>query len=94
MFKISGNPESWKSHILTSVPLSSINADGGYGERCSYVRNELIGCYISLIVNEIIRQQILVADQPGNHRQSKHINSRIYFVRDAVLNGEVQLIKI
>ena len=36
----------------------------------------------------------MVADQPGNHRRSKHINTQIYFVRDAVLNGDVQLIYI
>ena len=39
VLKISGNPESWKRHIQTSVPLSSMNADGGYGARCSYARN-------------------------------------------------------
>ena len=47
-----------------------------------------------MIVNEIIRQQFLVADQPGNHRRSKHINTPIYFVRDAVLNGDVKVIYI
>ena len=35
MFKISGNPESWKCHILASVLLSSMNADGEYGARRS-----------------------------------------------------------
>ena len=55
---------------------------------------EVIGCYISFIVNETIRQQCLVADQQGNNRRKKHINTPIYFVRDAVLNGDVQLIKI
>jgi hypothetical protein len=55
---------------------------------------EVIGFYISLIVNEIISQQFLVADQPGNYRRSKHFNTRIYFIRDAILNGDVQLIYI
>ena len=36
----------------------------------------------------------MVADQPGNHRGSKHINTQIYFVRDVVLSGDVQLIYI
>ena len=47
-----------------------------------------------MIVNEIIRQQFSVADQPGNHRQRKHINTPIYFIRDAVINSDVQLIYI
>ena len=34
---------------------------------------------------------ILFADHPGDHRRSKHIDTRKYFVRDAVLNGDVQL---
>ena len=91
VFNISGNPESWKRHIQTSVPLSSRRIRSKMQLREKY---EVIGCYISFIVNEIIRQQFLVADQPGNHRRSKHINTRIYFVRDGVLNGDVQLIYI
>jgi hypothetical protein len=39
VFKISGNPEYWKRHIQTSVPLSSMKADGRYGARFSYARN-------------------------------------------------------
>ena len=37
---------------------------------------------------------ILFADHPGDHRRSKHIDTRKYFVRDAVLNGDVQLVYV
>ena len=32
--------------------------------------------------------EILVNDHSGNHRRRKHINTKIYGVRDAVLNGD------
>ena len=38
--------------------------------------------------------EISVTDHPGNHHRRKHINTKIYGVRDAVLNGDVQLIYI
>jgi GTPase Era involved in 16S rRNA processing len=34
---------------------------------------------------------ILFSDNPGDHRRSKHIDTRIYSVRDAVLNGDILL---
>ena len=37
---------------------------------------------------------ILFANHPGDHRRSKHIDTRKYFVRDAVLNGDVQLVYV
>ena len=37
---------------------------------------------------------ILFADHPGDHRRSKHIDTRKYYVCDAVLNGDVQLVYV
>ena len=37
---------------------------------------------------------ILFSDHPGDHRRSKHIDTRRYFVRDAVLNGDITLVYI
>ena len=34
---------------------------------------------------------ILFSDHPGDHRRSKHIDTRSYFVRDAVLHGDIIL---
>jgi hypothetical protein len=37
---------------------------------------------------------ILFTGYSGGHRQSKHIDTRKYFVRAAVLNGDVQLVYV
>jgi hypothetical protein len=34
---------------------------------------------------------ILFSDHPGDHRRSKHNDTRKYFLRDAVTNGEIKL---
>ena len=36
----------------------------------------------------------MVADHPGDHRRSKHIDTRRYFVREAVTNGEIELVYV
>jgi hypothetical protein len=36
----------------------------------------------------------LLADHPGDHRRIKHIDTRKYFVRDAVLDSDVQLVYV
>ena len=33
----------------------------------------------------------IIRQHPGDHRRSKHIDTRRYFVRDAVLNGDILL---
>jgi hypothetical protein len=37
---------------------------------------------------------VLFADHPGDHHRSKHIDTRKYYVRNAVLNGDVQLVYV
>ena len=37
---------------------------------------------------------ILFAEHPGDHRRSKHIGTRRYFVREAVTNGEIELVYV
>jgi hypothetical protein len=37
---------------------------------------------------------ILFSDHPGDHRRSKHIDTWRYFVREAVTNGEIQLVYV
>ena len=37
---------------------------------------------------------ILFADHPGDHRRSKHINTRRHFERETVVNGEISLVYI
>ena len=44
-----------------------------------------------IILYEDTKAAILFSDHPGDHRRSKHIDTRKYFLRDAVTNGEVKL---
>ena len=37
---------------------------------------------------------ILFADHPGDHRRLKHIDTRRYFVRESVTNGEIELVYV
>ena len=46
------------------------------------------------VLYEDNKAAILFADHPGDHRRSKHIDTRKYVVRDAVLSGDVQLVYV
>ena len=37
---------------------------------------------------------LLFADHPGDHRRSKHIDTRRHLVRETVANGEISLVYI
>ena len=34
---------------------------------------------------------ILFSDHPGDYRRSKHVDTRKYFLRESVINGEIKL---
>ena len=44
-----------------------------------------------IVLYEDNKAEILFSDHPGDHRRSKHIDTRKYFLRDAVINGEIKL---
>ena len=44
-----------------------------------------------IILYEDNKAAILFSDPPGDHRRSKHIDTKKYFLRDAVSNGEIKL---
>jgi hypothetical protein len=44
-----------------------------------------------IILYEDNKAAILFSDHPGDHRRSKHIDTRKYLLRDAVFNGEIKL---
>ena len=44
-----------------------------------------------IILYEDNKAAILFSDHPDDHRRSKHIDTRKYFLRDAVINGEIKL---
>ena len=44
-----------------------------------------------IILYEDNKAAILFADHLGDHRRSKHIDTRKYSLRDAVINGDIKL---
>ena len=44
-----------------------------------------------IILYEDNKAAILFSDHPGDHRRSKHIDIRKYYLRDAVINSESKL---
>ena len=48
----------------------------------------------STVLYENNKASILFPDHPGDHRQSKHIDTRRHFVRETVVNGEIALVYI
>ena len=46
------------------------------------------------VLYEDNKAAILFADHPGDHRRSKHIDTRRHFVRETVVNGEIALVYI
>jgi hypothetical protein len=47
-----------------------------------------------IVLYEDNKAAILFSDHPGDHRRRKNIDTRKYFVRDAALNGDVQLVYV
>ena len=44
-----------------------------------------------ITIYEDNKAAILFSDHPGDHRRSKHIDIRKYFIREVVINGEIKL---
>ena len=44
-----------------------------------------------ITIYEDNKAAILFSDHPGDHRRSKHIDMRKYFIREAVINGKIKL---
>ena len=44
-----------------------------------------------ITIYEDNKAAILFSDHPGDHRRSKHIDIRKYFIREAVINGKIKL---
>ena len=93
---------SWQSRMQTSVALSSMEAEymaaSAATQEAMWINRLLhqLGFQTPrpTVLYEDNKAAILFADHPGDHRRSKHIDARKYFVRDAVLNGDVQLVYV
>jgi len=99
VFKIAGGPVSWQSRMQTSVALSSMESEymaaSAAAQEAIWLNRllEEMGFRSKkpIILYEDNKAAILFSDHPGDHRRSKHIDTRKYFLRDAVINGEIKL---
>ena len=99
IFKIAGGPVSWQSRMQTSVALSNVESEymaaSAAAQEAIWLNRllEEMGFKSKkpITLYEDNKAAILFSDHPGDHRRSKHIDTRKYFLRDAVTNGEIKL---
>ena len=85
--------------MKTSVALSSMESEymaASAAAQEAIWLNRLLGelgfkTLRPITIYEDNKAAILFLDHSGNHRRSKHIDIRKYFIREAVINGEIKL---
>jgi hypothetical protein len=90
---------SWQSRMQTSVELSSMESEymaaSAAAQEAIWLNRlleELGFCMPKPIkLHEDNKAEILFSDHPGDHRRLKHIDTRKYFIREAVINGVIKL---
>ena len=100
IFFISGGPVSWQSRMQTSVALSSMEAEymaasAATQEAMWQARLlEQMGMRVDLPIKlyEDNKSAIMFTDHPGDHRNTKHIDTRKEFARDAQTKGITELV--
>jgi len=100
IFFISGGPVSWQSRMQTSVALSSMEAEymaasAATQEAMWQARLlEQMGMRIDLPIKlyEDNKSTIMFTDHPGDHRTTKHIDTRKEFARDAQNQGIIEMV--
>ena len=102
IFFISGGPVSWQSRMQTSVALSSMEAE--YMAASAATQEALwqarlllqLGMRVDLPITlyEDNKSAIMFADHPGDHRTTKHIDTKINFAREAQTNGFIKLVYV
>ena len=89
VFKIAGGPLSWQSRMQTSVALLSIEsaymAASAAAQEAIWLNRLLeetgFRSKKPIILYEDNKAAIVFSDHPGDHRRSKHIDTRKYFLR-------------
>jgi hypothetical protein len=91
IFFISGGPLSWQSRMKTTVALSSMEDE--YMAACAVTQEALwqarllqqLGMRVDLPINlyEDNKSAIMFGDHPGDHRTTKHIDTKVNFAREA-----------
>jgi Reverse transcriptase (RNA-dependent DNA polymerase) len=98
IFKICGGPVPWQSRMQPSVALSSMESEYMVASAATQEAMWMnrIGFKTSkpITLCEDNKAAILFANHPGDHRRSKHIDTRRYFVGKDVTNGEIELVYV
>ena len=86
---------SWQSQMQTSVALSSMESDymaaSAAAQEAIWLNRLLEELGLAMTIYEDNKAAILFSDHPGDNRRLKHIGTRKYFTREAVINGEIKL---
>ena len=101
VMSLNGGPVSWKAQRQACVTLSSSEAEFVAASMCSqeviYLRALLEGMGHQqkgpTLVWEDNASAIMMSENPVNRERSRHIDTRLYFVRDLVQEGIVKLVK-
>ena len=102
VYILSGSPISWMSKQQREVALSSMESEyyaAGYAiQEAIWVDSLLEEMKMRvdkpMVIQDDNNSAILFSDHPTDHGKTKHIKRRYHFVREAVANKEVELVKI
>ena len=96
---LAGAPISWQSRQQVSVALSSMEAE--YMAACAAAQEALwlrmlltdlgVDTVKPISLKEDNQAAIAFSKNPGDHKRSKHIDTRCHFVREKVASGELTL---
>ncbi|SPC65166.1 uncharacterized protein UHOD_11028 [Ustilago sp. UG-2017b] len=93
-----GCPVSWKSHIQKCVALSAVEAELVAASEAarealffSYLLRDLGVAGVKPILRTDSQGCIQVSKDPAKHWKLKHIDTRYYFVRDHVQDGDISI---
>ena len=102
IFFISGGLVSWRSRMQTTVALISMEAE--YMAASAATQEALwltrlllqLGMRVGLSITlyEDNKYAIMFADQPGDYRTTKHIDTKVNFAREAQTHGFIKLVYV
>jgi len=102
IFFLACGPVSWQSRLQTSVALSSMEAEymavSAATQEVQWLHRILqqlgIQATSPMVLFEDNKAAIMFSDHPGDHRKTKHIDTRHHYARDAVLAGVIRLVSV
>ena len=101
MFSLNGGAVSWRSSRQGGVTLSSAEAEfvaaSQAGQEAVYLRALLRGFnFVQTGATEIWEDNascIMMSENPSNRERTRHVDTRVHYLRDLVRDGHVKLLK-